>query len=305
MEVYLHNPWLTYSRGVHRLRESGLAPDVLGNLDERPLTLDEVHQLCTLLFIGDDTSVHLPLAPYQPTSYQQLKRASWVQNWYPFTKALEALVKKEELQWNPIKKMMTPWIDLNKLMSSLKDQTSFPGNFERSSSRPNTSKTSQQSSSRPNVRQNFNGNSSRGKDPEGDTPSQQRNRRRYPHTQSMPNLKRQTNSGGNELTLEETIQRWSHKKPDYKTSNSLQHLLVTVPQTFPPRNDKVEEHEYFAKWKTLDRECFTDVSGDELKPMLQRALRKAKFFLHPDKLPKDLTEDQSLLFDAAASIAEG
>ena len=26
------------------------------------------------------------------------------------------------------------------------------------------------------------------------------------------------------------------------------------------------------------------------------AVRKAKFFLHPDKLPKDLTNDQTLLF---------
>jgi len=317
MEVYLHNPWLTYSKGLHRLRESGLAPDILGDLDERPLTLDEVHQLCILLFIGDDTSIHLPLAPYQPTSIRQLRRASWVQNWFPFITALEGLVKKEELQWNPIKKKMMPWIDLDKLESSLKDQTAFPYHYERSASQPKISQTSQQaasrhnvrqtsngnsesfqrSSSRPNVGQTSNGNSSRGRDPEGDIPAQPRNRRQFRLAQSMPILERETTTfGKNELTLEETIRRWSHKKPDYKTSNSLQHLLVTLPQTFPPRNDMVEDHEYFAKWKKLDKECFTDMGGDELKSLLQRALRKAKFFLHPDKLPKDLTENQSLLF---------
>jgi len=287
MEVYLHNPWLTYSKGLHRLREFGLAPDLLGDLDERPLTLDEVHQLCQLLFIGDDTSIHLPLAPYQPTSHHQLKRTSWVQNWHPFTTALESLVKKEELQWNPIKKKMTPWIDLKRLLSSLKDQTM--DNFRRPSPLPSVREASQHSPS-------FTRSNTGGIDPEGDTPPQQRNRRQYRHSQSEPILGIQKNSGGNELTLEKTIQQWSHKKPLYKTSNSLQHLLVTVPQTFPPMNDLVEDHEYFAKWKRLDKECFTNVSGDELKPLLQRALRKAKFFLHPDKLPKDLTEDQTLLF---------
>jgi curved DNA-binding protein CbpA len=30
--------------------------------------------------------------------------------------------------------------------------------------------------------------------------------------------------------------------------------------------------------------------------LLKRAARKAKFFLHPDKLPNDLTEAQTTLF---------
>ena len=38
MEIYLHNPWLTYSIGLHRLRESGFAPDIMDDLDERPFT---------------------------------------------------------------------------------------------------------------------------------------------------------------------------------------------------------------------------------------------------------------------------
>jgi len=31
-------------------------------------------------------------------------------------------------------------------------------------------------------------------------------------------------------------------------------------------------------------------------PSNLKAVRKAKFFLHPDKLPKDLTDNQSTLF---------
>lgn len=35
MEVYLHNPWLTYGVGLHRLREAGFAPEIMDDLDER------------------------------------------------------------------------------------------------------------------------------------------------------------------------------------------------------------------------------------------------------------------------------
>ena len=35
MEVYLHNPWLTYGVGLHRLREAGFAPEIMEDLDER------------------------------------------------------------------------------------------------------------------------------------------------------------------------------------------------------------------------------------------------------------------------------
>ena len=42
MEVYLHNPWLTYSLGLHRLREAGLAPDIFSVLNGRALTLAEI-----------------------------------------------------------------------------------------------------------------------------------------------------------------------------------------------------------------------------------------------------------------------
>ena len=70
--------------------------------------------------------------------------------------------------------------------------------------------------------------------------------------------------------MTEVLQRWSHQPSDYKTFFPLQHLLVTVPQTFPPTNSKVEPHEYFAKWKTFDREAFADESGDELKELLKR-----------------------------------
>jgi hypothetical protein len=40
-EVYLYNPWLTYSIGLHRLREAGLALDDMDLLDEETLSFGE------------------------------------------------------------------------------------------------------------------------------------------------------------------------------------------------------------------------------------------------------------------------
>ncbi len=61
MEIHLYNPWLTYGIGLHRLREAGLLPDIFNYLDERPLTLDELHELCETFFIGDDGCIDSPL----------------------------------------------------------------------------------------------------------------------------------------------------------------------------------------------------------------------------------------------------
>lgn len=309
MEVYLHNPWLTYSIGVHRLREMGLAPDVLGNLDQRPLTLDEIHQLCLMLFVGDDSDIYLPLPPYQPTMRSQLRRQSWLNSWIPFIVAIEELVGKERLQWNPVRRRMMPWIDLKKLESTLKDQCMGPS-LEKSNSfnaaidsipedesapRRTSEPDKPSGPMRPRSRQMpRRWASDIGQDPPA-SENPQFNKPKLKRIQST----RPTavgNSGAKNLTLEETIRRWSHSPPDYKRPRSLQKLLVSVPHIFPPFNDKVESHDYFSKWKKFDKEGFSDMSEDELNPLLQRAMRKAKFFLHPDKLPKDLTENQTILF---------
>jgi len=102
LEVYLHNPWLTYTLGLHRLRESGLAPEIMDTLDERPLTLGEIHQLSKMLFLDEDDFVDLP----HPRKDRK-----------KFLSRLTCLVKDEKMQWNPVKKKMMPWIDLRKMAS--------------------------------------------------------------------------------------------------------------------------------------------------------------------------------------------
>jgi hypothetical protein len=61
---------------------------------------------------------------------------------------------------------------------------------------------------------------------------------------------------------------------------------------------------YFSKWKVFSKEAFIGRSGDELAELLKRAVRKTKFFLHPDKLPNDLTESQTLLFKAIWDVIQ-
>jgi len=296
MEVYLYNPWLTYGMGLHRLREAGLAPEVMDDLDERPLTLDELYEFCKMLFVGDDDLINLP----HPKK-----------SWNNFFRSLNVLVEKEKLQWNPVKRKSMPWINLSKLESKYEHygQSSHAhhlhhGGYPQSQARSEPYHYQRSTSNRSQEPERSSSNNSQEPQRSSSNHSQEAPRQQQ---QSRPSSKSSpgpppprkhghTAAAGNKnLTLKEVLKRWSHQPSDYKTSYPLGHLLVTVPQTFPPTNNKVEPHEYFAKWKEIDKEAFADEKGDDLKELLKRATRKAKFFLHPDKLPKDLTENQTLL----------
>lgn len=104
--------------------------------------------------------------------------------------------------------------------------------------------------------------------------------------------------------LKEYMQQWSHKAPDYKKLKPLEDLLVNVPDLFPPTNKFVESHEYYFKWKEFSEDAFSGESGDELKELLRRASRKSKLFLHPDKLPGNLTENQDELFKTIWNVIQ-
>jgi hypothetical protein len=99
-EVYEHNPWLNYALPLHRLREMGYHNRVFDMVDERPLTHQEVKDFCSLLLIDR-----------QP--YDQLPDPS--ADWKEFSRTIKGLLAKQTGQWNPIKKKLTPWIDIKKL----------------------------------------------------------------------------------------------------------------------------------------------------------------------------------------------
>jgi len=96
-EIYEHNPWMNYALPLHRLREMGFHDRVLDMIDERPLTSCEIRDFCMLLFADCDG---LP----DPGS-----------DWDKFSMHVKELLRKEDLQWNPMKKKLTPWINMKKL----------------------------------------------------------------------------------------------------------------------------------------------------------------------------------------------
>lgn len=351
--MYLHNPWVTYGIGLHRLREAGLALDLFDDMDEKEFDLDQIHQFCTQLFISDREArmgVHLP----HPRK-----------DWDAFVDSLKELLKREKLPWNPVKRKRTPWIDLIKLdalhgrskhMSSApRRRASMMGGHQRHSSFHTPRDPSEV---KPPVRRQQSFAASR--QPSFNRPAPpaaasgqvnppQRPRRATVNDMQRPNMQetfrrnsapsninsaRQSGVGsGRQVSapasmaspsnLKGVLQHWSHQAPAYKTLQPLQKLLVDVPTLFPPQNKHVEAHEYYSKWKAFSEDAFDGV-GDELNGLLKRAARKgelqlhyfvivpmqivlytpeicrlspaAKFFLHPDKLPKDLNGDQSLLF---------
>jgi hypothetical protein len=249
MEVYLHNPWLTYGFGIHRFREAGLASDLLVELDGKAFNADDIYKFCKEFFIGE-REIDLP-HPHNSVD--------------AFMGGLNQLLKNEKLQWNPMKKKLTPWIDMTKLEIM----------FGRS-------KEEQQ----PNRQQQC-------------PPRQQ-----YSGSGGEHSCRPEAPASSQDLTLAQIIQRWSHKAPDCKRLNTLQDLLCTVPSIFPPSNTKVEPHEYFSRWKVFSEEAFSESSGDELNELLKRAVLETKFFLHPDKLPKNLTESQTLVFKTIWDIIQ-
>jgi len=59
-------------------------------------------------------------------------------------------------------------------------------------------------------------------------------------------------------------------------------LLSTIQNALPP-NFNCETHPYFFKWKPISLSQASDLSE------VKRGLKRARFFLHPDKLPLTLS----------------
>ena len=72
-------------------------------------------------------------------------------------------------------------------------------------------------------------------------------------------------------------------------------LLCSIHSVFPP-SFGVSSHEYFQSWKPITRsDLLSSTAGALDENKLKKMVRKVRFFLHPDKLPHDLTEDQEFL----------
>ena len=79
-------------------------------------------------------------------------------------------------------------------------------------------------------------------------------------------------------------------------------LLCQIHTIFPPSLG-LAPHDYFQGWIPIGwQELVTTTTTMAAGPpqswdseKLQRAVRKVRFFLHPDKLPRDLDESQQFL----------
>ena len=85
--------------------------------------------------------------------------------------------------------------------------------------------------------------------------------------------------------------QWALQPPQLQMLRPIAGLVTTIHNVFPPALG-VSGHDYFKKWKPITRE---DVAGSNNLPeesKLKKSVRKIRFFLHPDKLPHDLNEEQ-------------
>mmetsp|Transcript_44522 Transcript_44522/g.45161 ORF Transcript_44522/g.45161 Transcript_44522/m.45161 type:complete len:115 (-) Transcript_44522:161-505(-) len=86
-------------------------------------------------------------------------------------------------------------------------------------------------------------------------------------------------------------------------------LLCTIHSVFPPMFG-VAPHKYFTGWTIVSHSdllsssslpSLSSFGGSIDDNKMKKIVRKCRFFLHPDKLPHDLTDDQrfmcSLLWD--------
>jgi hypothetical protein len=94
---------------------------------------------------------------------------------------------------------------------------------------------------------------------------------------------------------------WALQPPMFQTLRAVDELVSTIHLAFPPAFG-VAHHAYFSKWKPITRESLMQ-SGVPDKEKLNRAMRKMRFFLHPDKLPKDLDEKQTFLCKTLWDVA--
>jgi hypothetical protein len=81
---------------------------------------------------------------------------------------------------------------------------------------------------------------------------------------------------------------WALQPPMRQNLRRIEDLVTSIHTVFPPAFG-VPGHDYFQKWSVL---APADVDNDD---KLEKKVKKLRFFLHPDKLPKDLSEDQSFM----------
>jgi hypothetical protein len=85
--------------------------------------------------------------------------------------------------------------------------------------------------------------------------------------------------------------QWALQPPQLQMLRPIAALVTTIHNVFPPALG-VPGHDYFKKWKSIVRSDIAGAAGLPDEDKLKKSVRKIRFFLHPDKLPHDLNEEQ-------------
>lgn len=87
--------------------------------------------------------------------------------------------------------------------------------------------------------------------------------------------------------------QWALLPPTYQVLKPIPQLLCQIHYVYPPALG-LAPHSYFQGWTPIVwTELVTNGAWDPAK--LKKAVRKVRFFLHPDKLPRDFNDAQQFL----------
>mmetsp|Transcript_27897 Transcript_27897/g.41172 ORF Transcript_27897/g.41172 Transcript_27897/m.41172 type:complete len:505 (+) Transcript_27897:44-1558(+) len=91
------------------------------------------------------------------------------------------------------------------------------------------------------------------------------------------------------------LSQWALQLPSMQSLRPLDELLCNIHTVYPPACG-VSSHLYFTNWQVITSEELANNQGIGLEEeKVKKAVRKLRFFLHPDKLPHDLNEEQQFV----------
>jgi len=86
---------------------------------------------------------------------------------------------------------------------------------------------------------------------------------------------------------------WALQPPAMQILRPIESLVTSIHTVFPPKFG-VAGHEHFSKWKVVAMpEVMSGAQPDDEK--LKKVVKKLRFLLHPDKLPRDFSEEQQFM----------
>jgi hypothetical protein len=89
------------------------------------------------------------------------------------------------------------------------------------------------------------------------------------------------------------LMEWALQPPNWQTLRPIEMLITSIHAVFPPKFN-LPGHDHFKKWTVVTMpEVLSGTQPDDEK--LTKVVRKLRFVLHPDKLPRDFSEDQMYL----------